>query len=99
MKFQPQLLLGVRQDVFLSRRKSGTGVIEVKIQHGHRGLKWAGLATTALLGGMFHRKRNAMRIVQSEDAAFQIQRIAAAGDGARPVILFFRAHFFGINAV
>lgn len=89
----PQLLLGVRQYIFLPGGKLRPGAIDVKIQHGHRRLKWAGLATMTALGGMFQRKRNAMRIVQFENTIFQIQRIAPVRDGGGPAILFFRAHF------
>ena len=87
MKHLPQLLLGVRQNVFLPCGQSRTGSINVKIQHGHARLKRRAFAPMALQRGTLQRERNLVRIILFENIRFQVQRITVPGHGSRPAAL------------
>ena len=92
MKHFPQLLLGVRQNVFLPCGQSRTGSINVKIQHGHCRLERRAFAAAAAFGGPLQGQRNLPRIAQFEHAFLQIQGIAVTRDRSGPPALSFRVH-------
>ena len=92
MKHLPQLLLGVRQNVFLPCGQCRTGSINVKIQHGHRRLKRRAFAAMALQRGTPQRKRDLMSITLFENIRFQVQRVALPGYGGGPAALWFGFH-------
>lgn len=84
MKDLAQLVLCFGESFGLFCGKAGAGAIDVKIEHGHRRLIWAGFAPPAALGGSFERKSNLTWIALFENAVFQVECVTFTGHGGRP---------------
>lgn len=54
--------------------------IDIEIKHRHRRCKRSDLTPLAIVGGIFQRQRNSTRIIPSEHAGLEIQRVTGFGD-------------------
>jgi hypothetical protein len=73
------------QPVAMGFRQRLAGTVDIKHQHRQRRAKGAGLAARTSFRRALERRRDFLRIGQSEDAMLQIQRVAFFGERAATI--------------
>src|SRR6185369_16167078 len=81
-----QLALGALQHLKTRPGQVAAGAIDVEGQHRRGRAIGLAFAATAPLGGAFEREGNGPRAALGEDAGLQIERVAAARHGRRPLL-------------
>jgi hypothetical protein len=72
----PQLDLRLLQDATPLGGETSAASIDLKIEHGHRRLKWRGFAPVTLERRAAQRQRDLPWTPFGKDAAFQVERVA-----------------------
>jgi len=81
-----QFAFGAIEHGLLPLGQAFAAAVNVKIEHGHSGLKWCGLSSAAALRRALQRESNLVRIGVPEYPRFEVQRVAVAHYLRRPSV-------------